>query len=216
MNQSSAPGPYNHCLERDEIRLFKLAVPPSGRDGTAQLEGRVEIFKLENRKGQYRALSYRWGTPNGRTDPQILLKHGSASQFTSIPQNLYDYLITIELKPTKKTGESRWMWIDSICINQQNDREALRERGRQVACMDRIYSSASVVTIWLGAYSGADKFKNPVRWLREFLKTEPGFHPWEPEHLDAIRKDPYWCRLWIIQEICECFWETVTLPRIPC
>ena len=39
-----------------------------------------------------------------------------------------------------------YLWIDAICINQ-NDQE---ERGHQVRLMDRIYSEAQCVSVWLG------------------------------------------------------------------
>jgi Heterokaryon incompatibility protein (HET) len=38
------------------------------------------------------------------------------------------------------------LWCDAVCINQ-ND---LVERARQVSLMQRIYSEAKAVTVWLG------------------------------------------------------------------
>jgi hypothetical protein len=38
------------------------------------------------------------------------------------------------------------MWIDAVCINQQN----LAERADQVKKMKNIYQMASKVTVWLG------------------------------------------------------------------
>ena len=40
----------------------------------------------------------------------------------------------------------RTFWIDSICINQEDD----EERTQQVSIMRMIYQQASKVTIWLG------------------------------------------------------------------
>lgn len=44
-------------------------------------------------------------------------------------------------------GDERYLWIDQICIDQ-NDTE---ERGSQVRLMRYIYSEASRVVAWLGA-----------------------------------------------------------------
>lgn len=201
MSQSLSSGPYSYCLEQDEIRLFRLKAPPPGQGGASTLEGRVKVFKLQQCP-RYRALSYRWGAKDDKTDLQISLTGGPAQQTKKVPRNLYDYLLTIKLNESR---ESRWMWIDSICINQDEDEDALRERRRQVARMDQIYASASWVTVWLGAHHGGAS-ANPVHWLNFFLsnkKNFPGLVPWDPVHLATIRQNPYWQRLWIIQEICK-------------
>jgi type II secretory pathway predicted ATPase ExeA len=43
-------------------------------------------------------------------------------------------------------NEDRVIWIDSICIDQQN----FEERSQQVRLVRQIYSSAKSVNIWLG------------------------------------------------------------------
>jgi hypothetical protein len=45
----------------------------------------------------------------------------------------------------EKTGPRR-IWIDAVCINQQD----LRERSQQVSIMRDIYRSARDVVVWLG------------------------------------------------------------------
>ena len=40
----------------------------------------------------------------------------------------------------------RVMWIDAICINQEDD----NEKGRQVQSMAKIYAYANRVIVWLG------------------------------------------------------------------
>jgi hypothetical protein len=49
-----------------------------------------------------------------------------------------------------------WWWIDSICINQQNDKDAMNERGAQVALMGRIYKQSERTLGWLGNASEGD------------------------------------------------------------
>lgn len=49
----------------------------------------------------------------------------------------------------------RMIWVDSICINQGSDPEALAERSGQVAMMDLIYRSARQVNVHLGSGDAA-------------------------------------------------------------
>ena len=42
----------------------------------------------------------------------------------------------------------RYLWIDQICINQDD----IKERGSQVQLMREIYSGATCVLAWLGQY----------------------------------------------------------------
>ena len=55
--------------------------------------------------------------------------------------NLYAFL-----KNSRSASQQQTLWIDAICINQQNN----NERNRQVMRMPDIYRSASQVMIWLG------------------------------------------------------------------
>lgn len=55
------------------------------------------------------------------------------------------------VRKNKHIGQSTKTWIDAICINQQD----LQEKNEQVAVMDRIYSQAAFVTIWLGRDDGS-------------------------------------------------------------
>lgn len=68
-----------------------------------------------------------------------------------------DYLLSFEpssaekyVRKNKHVGENTRLWIDAICINQQD----LQEKNEQVSVMDRIYSQAFYVTIWLGRDDG--------------------------------------------------------------
>ena len=44
------------------------------------------------------------------------------------------------------TDESRFLWVDAICINQTDD----SERSQQVRSMAKIYEDARRVLVWLG------------------------------------------------------------------
>ena len=46
----------------------------------------------------------------------------------------------------------RFLWVDSICINQED----IEERGRQVRLMAEIYAYANRVVVWLEEVISAD------------------------------------------------------------
>lgn len=87
---------------------------------------------------QFDALSYAWGrgTPGSRR--AILLNETHSLQMTD---NLF-----AALRRLRRRFASRQLWIDAICINQDD----LEERNHQVSMMDQVYLSAQHVCIWLG------------------------------------------------------------------
>jgi hypothetical protein len=83
----------------------------------------------------YEALSYTWG-------------HEDCHQFIEIDgykfrvkPNLYAALSQLQDRLL-----DRILWIDAVCINQDDD----NEKAWQVQCMARIYAKASRVIVWLG------------------------------------------------------------------
>ncbi|KAF2997959.1 hypothetical protein E8E13_006149 [Curvularia kusanoi] len=96
--------------------------------------------------GLFEALSYVWGKT---TDKRKIFVADVAS--TMIPNTPEGYL---EITPNlhEALGElrdpvfSRTLWIDAVCINQDD----LDERASQVSFMAGIYSHAIQVVIWLG------------------------------------------------------------------
>lgn len=84
---------------------------------------------------QYEALSYVWGNPN---DTQSILVNGHDFQVT---QSLYTALLHI-----RDDQLVRRLWVDAICINQNDD----DEKASQIPLMRDIYGYAYRVLVWLG------------------------------------------------------------------
>ncbi|KAI9860802.1 MAG: hypothetical protein M1813_005725 [Trichoglossum hirsutum] len=84
---------------------------------------------------KYEALSYVWGD---QVPPAFILCHGKELQ---IAQNLEAALYRF-----RSEDEPRLLWIDRICINQDD----IVERAQQVKIMGNIYRGASCVLVWLG------------------------------------------------------------------
>ncbi len=83
---------------------------------------------------EYRALSYCWGDPLV-TRPIIV--NGETRQVTT---NLEEALQAVKAQGFRK------IWVDALCINQDD----LLERGLQVTRMGLIYFKARQVIAWLG------------------------------------------------------------------
>lgn len=121
---------YSNRLRGREIRLLQLC-PGTGSDP-------IHISLSEttlHESPPFEALSYVWGDASVRKE--IVCER----QCFLVTVNLYHALLRL-----RQPANSRLLWIDAICINQ-ND---LEERSQQVQFMRDIYSSASRVVVYLG------------------------------------------------------------------
>ncbi|RDW92048.1 hypothetical protein BP5796_01442 [Coleophoma crateriformis] len=205
------------------IRLLELG--PGTQDDP--LTGNLIVSSLHDHP-TYDALSYRWASPAGQqahppsqesvakstlelakafccvrklqspdvrtlsaNQHVILLGQENVVQITSNLANA--------LRCMRKPDSIRILWIDALCINQ-NDVE---ERSAQVALMRPIYTQATTVCVYIDRMV----FMSPA--MRSKLQTlseesdisDLGDDPsiWQP--LADLLQDQYWDRLWIQQEL---------------
>jgi hypothetical protein len=135
-------------LKEDEIRLITLQ---PGQQGSI-VECNIEIASIGLKStvqcaaasnglesmvwyGPYDALSYAWG------DPQ----HTREIRVSNIP---FKATVNLELalRNLRHERSVRKLWVDAICIDQEDD----TERNAQIKQMAKIYGRASRVLIWLG------------------------------------------------------------------
>ncbi|KAH7413342.1 heterokaryon incompatibility protein-domain-containing protein [Cadophora sp. MPI-SDFR-AT-0126] len=101
----------------------------------------------------YDALSYTWGST--KKVAQITV-NGSIMHVTS---NLHTALLHLRYEKV-----DRILWIDAICIDQNN----MAERRHQVQHMSRIYKEAERVVIWLGEGTPqSDLIMDSIKQLQE-------------------------------------------------
>lgn len=117
-------------LTAEAIRILDLDCPA---DETAPLTGTLRVSQLKDCPN-FTALSYVWG------------KGGTTSIYCNgcgiaITPNCQEALLSLR---SMYGGIS--IWVDAICINQEDD----IEKDRQIPIMGQIYTWASVVYIWLG------------------------------------------------------------------
>ncbi|RII19112.1 hypothetical protein CUC08_Gglean001775 [Alternaria sp. MG1] len=134
---------YETLPSARSIRILTLC--PAGQY-IDPIECMIEAMELE--EASYDALSYSWGMNedgDSSQDYEILI-HGNLKWVT---RNLFEGLkrIRVRDKPIR-------IWIDAVCINQQDD----VERSIQVAMMADVYARAEKVLVWLGNGTGASTF----------------------------------------------------------
>ncbi|KAK6849495.1 hypothetical protein PG995_013328 [Apiospora arundinis] len=119
---------------RDEVRLLRI-LPCASH--TEPIELQLDVFSLQSGESSFQALSYAWTTPSEPGVKNVTL----CGRPHSVTANLH-----AALRRLRQKSSSRVMWIDAICINQDD----LEERGSQVMLMKQVYSKAREVLIWLG------------------------------------------------------------------
>jgi len=192
----SAPGegfPYSPLdQESREIRILVLDPGTSGSRISFHLK--TASFKNERHFLEYEALSYEWG--DSTRDKQIFIRDHAIE----VRENLWYALDALRLP-----NEPRFLWIDAICINQ-ND---ISERNHQVQQMADIYSQASRVLVWLGTATPQSRLAmSHLRKLSALLYDKPkpsvGQMARSPQKWAALLnllEKSYWSRVWIVQEI---------------
>lgn len=122
---------------------------------------------------EYEALSYTWGSID-KTHTIMIDNYE-----LPITENLF-----IALQHLRSAHQDRILWVDAICIDQEN----LEERGHQVGQMARIYRTAKRVLIWLGP---AEDKTTPAVKAMQHLQSRIGWciNDWRPLSEFCIGED---------------------------
>lgn len=155
-----------------------------------------KLSKEHDVEQPYEALSWCWGTAkptayiNIRKDGKVYAKYVRPDLFAA-------------LKALRYPKEDRYLWIDAICINQENP----QEKNHQVEMMSEIYGRADQVCIWLG--EGDRSSRMALRFIRkevlqlqnfdQLCESEQASEKWSAL-LDLMRR-PWFSRRWVVQEI---------------
>ncbi|KAF7940451.1 uncharacterized protein EAE98_000578 [Botrytis deweyae] len=199
-------------LNSDSIRLLGLM---PAKDLASPIHCRLHDYSLrESDRGihLYEALSYVWGSPE--SSKVVYINNSSLS----VTANLYTALLHL-----RDCTFERIIWVDSICINQEND----IEKSHQIQLMAKIYGQANRVIVYLG--DEADDSNQALESIRFAAEGEspggespggespggesPGGEFPEGESLDRrinemnqrgvleLLKRPWFERIWVLQEV---------------
>ena len=127
-----------------EPQRFRL---PNRLPGEFDDHPRIELTtESQDADVPYEALSYVWGSKKKPVHVQVAKRNGAKDRgYLGVTRNLGLALQYLRYKKLLRT-----LWVDTICINQDD----LRERGQQVATMGDIYRHASRVVEWLRPEAG--------------------------------------------------------------
>lgn len=133
----------------DSIRLLKF--DDVGHDDMVRCS--LQEVRLSD-KPHYTALSYVWEdygpimnkNDKKRQNKDELNPHKERTMICNGKALKVKASVFAAISKLRKDLNGRYVWIDSICINQDDE----REQSAQVAKMTDIYSGAAYVFIWLG------------------------------------------------------------------
>jgi len=188
-------------LNRDtrEIRVIILQPSP-----TPTSEVVCDIYNVPL-SYEYFALSYAWG------DPLDIHPITLNDRILYVTANL-----EVALRHIRDTKKQIRLWVDAICINQDD----VEERNHQVGHMREIYAGAQLVIAWIGPQlsdreekafallqklferykkDGCRETDSTSAWLAACVS--PGIHDYSWLPLLEILERPWFSRVWVVQEV---------------
>ncbi|TGO34614.1 hypothetical protein BHYA_0189g00010 [Botrytis hyacinthi] len=188
-------------LGRSSIRLLQLCKG----DWSDKIQGHFISAWFDDPDSfmPYSALSYTWGYID-KVEEVIV-----DSARIKVTFNLHT-----ALQHLRSEEEDRILWIDALCINQEN----VHEKIHQIRQMGDIYKKAEKVVVWLGqGTEETDQLMDAMNRLRkaslgwnaaEWKDKANGWTDENTEHLTNFRKQmklilerPWFRRIWILQEV---------------
>ncbi|KAI3337447.1 HET-domain-containing protein [Xylariaceae sp. AK1471] len=168
--------------KQSDIRLLRLF------PGYLDEDIKCEIFVQDLlSRPEYEAISYTWADETGNTDPrETIFVSGQSHKVTRNCENA--------LKRIRSPYNPRTIWIDAVCINQ-NDPD---ERGHQVRLMPQIYSRAQRVLVYVGEEADESCLCMDVLAQGSVSSQRTNDFTIAANHL---LDRAYFSRAWVLQEI---------------
>ncbi|KAM0429632.1 hypothetical protein ACHAPT_006237 [Fusarium lateritium] len=183
--------PRRHPRMKDSRNCLRLLDLDEGTFPV--LSGRFKCTEIQH-VPPYEAVSYTWGGEDGDySKPKFIIIGGKLFPITKN--------CDAALRKIRKQDEAKVIWIDALCINQ-ND---VKERSAQVSQMNKIFSGAQKVHIYLGnniddtTASKALDVLRPMGNLDDFSAALA-----DVDTAVAVKRlftQAYFSRMWIIQEV---------------
>ncbi|PMD60902.1 uncharacterized protein K444DRAFT_628928 [Hyaloscypha bicolor E] len=194
---------------------FRIAIlSPGSLDDILHMT--LEVRSLDESKLDYEAISYCWSQGIGDAIEDKWDFEVKCDEVTiNVPRNLGRALRRLRYR-----DKQRRLWMDSVCIDQQN----IEEKNCQVARMGQIFATATRVVVWLGeedentrsvcgtirllAKAGSILEKQDQATIQHALLTKPvcevaGLRPVSRKEMQAmgyLLQRAWFERAWVYQE----------------
>jgi hypothetical protein len=195
---------YNPLLNNVKtIRLLRIKKSNDENDTvecelfTVTFDGNNDLPSLPSGEFvEYEALSWCWGKAN--KEYGIIIEQDGESSKKAVTKEL-----GLALRYLRKKDAHRVIWIDAVCINQDN----YAERNHQVQMMSLIYTRAKQVCVWLGE---ADKESRlAINFIHEKILNLKDFDSVSSDQSNVdnwrsllmLMQRPWFSRRWVVQEI---------------
>ncbi|KXX74488.1 Heterokaryon incompatibility protein 6, OR allele [Madurella mycetomatis] len=212
----NGPFQYTPLTSASSFRILHLKhkslLAYTGDDKDTQLCGSLIEASIDH-PPEYYALSYTWGDPALCESIEI---DGKRLAITAS--------CAAALRRMLRGKARRYIWVDSICINQGSTPEALKERGMQVPMMGDIYQKAIQVNVHLSdgdtasdvacvalkklaTYSIGALAPGPQQefFRRKYDRLADDVLAITPEYpygkLHGVFRLPWFRRIWVVQEV---------------
>ena len=183
------PGCYRKPLLPDSIRLLRI-LPDEDQKAPIRCElFHYSLQEFDEQTHLYDALSYVWGASD---KPQFIFIHEHDQSNTHklpVTKNLYEALLRLRTRFIE-----RIIWIDAVCINQEDD----REKEHQIQLMAKIYGHANRIIVWLG--EAADDSTQAIQNIRvagSRKLTAPLDNETVRQSVVALLERPWFRRIWV-------------------
>lgn len=189
MSSTLYPRFYREALLPGNIRLLRL-LPHEDKNARIQCElFHYPLQESDIRTHPYEALSYVWGDPAETQSIFIRERNSTSEHSLRVTENLHEALSRLRYRYLE-----RIIWIDAICINQNN----VREKEQQIQSMAKIYSQANRVLVWLGETADdSDRALQSIRSAGGYDSEK--FSNQESDHraITALLQRPWFQRIWV-------------------
>ncbi|EPE31772.1 Heterokaryon incompatibility protein, putative [Glarea lozoyensis ATCC 20868] len=194
-NASATLYEYESLTNPRQIRLLKILRRKPG----CGLQCELVHVELEDRPS-FEAISYTW---QGQSSTESIIVDDKRLAVTPGVLEIAKYLGSFY--------EPRYIWIDGVCINQQN----LDEKNVQVPLMKEIYLQSYRVILWLGPQYQVKDAHLARRLLCQLVYGKVEYDADRRKFLEGLRKKrdpgllaavklfshPWFSRTWVLQEM---------------
>lgn len=190
MSCTQYPDIYGKYLLPGHIRLLRL-LPSEETEASIHCEllHYPLLEEADRRTHPYDALSYCWGDPSETSSIFIREQTYTSEHEVLVTQNLQKALIRLRYRYIE-----RILWIDAVCIDQNNE----REKEQQIQLMTKIYGHANSVLVWLGEPAdNSDRAIQEIRRAGDHGPENPLNDESTYQSITLLLQRPWFRRIWV-------------------